>query len=246
MQLAVAISAHLSESDSRDALSRIVGSAIFGASPRLTAFLRFVVERALAGEGARIKGYTIAVEALGRATSFDPQSDPIVRVEAGRLRQRLARYYADEGLRDPVVIDLPSGSYVPRFAWRAGNDRSATAAAGHGDDALDAILRRLIGLCRHQLQAIASEVAMVEEMLDRWRDGHRAPKDGACACPPCSRLLPTAPSSSDSARPADGRQIRKARQIQQAESAAAARPRRPRPGRDRRDAAHAGSDPRGL
>ncbi len=96
-------------------LVRIVGSAPFSGSLRLTRFLTFVVKATLAGEGARIKAYTIAIEALGRGSEFDPQADPIVRVEAGRLRAALARYYADAGRDDPVVIELPRGSYVPTF-----------------------------------------------------------------------------------------------------------------------------------
>ena len=79
-------------------------------------FLRFVVETTLAGRGDRLKGYTIGVEALGRREDFDPQIDPIVRVEAGRLRAALARYYAGPGRNEPVVIELPRGAYRARFS----------------------------------------------------------------------------------------------------------------------------------
>lgn len=110
---------HPSEVEIRAALDRICGSPTFQSSPRLSAFLRFVVERVLAGDSACIKGYTIAVEALGRGPSFDPQTDPIVRVEAGRLRRALARYDAEEGVDDPVRIELPRGCYIPKFLRRA-------------------------------------------------------------------------------------------------------------------------------
>src|SRR4029077_14223370 len=89
----------------RGALDKITGSEVFRHSPQLIAFLRFVVEAALRGESERIKGYTIAVEALGRRADFDPQYDPIVRTEAGRLRRALERYYAGPGAADPVVIE---------------------------------------------------------------------------------------------------------------------------------------------
>jgi adenylate cyclase len=102
-------------------LERICGSAAFRGSLRLTRFLRFVVETTLAGQSDRIKAYTIAVEALGRAADFDPQSDPIVRVEAGRLRQALARYYAEFAADDLVTIELPRGTYVPSFRCRTSN-----------------------------------------------------------------------------------------------------------------------------
>src|SRR6185312_5117204 len=82
------------------ALSRVCASRPFAQAPKLTRFLRFVVATTMAGEGDRLKGYTIGVEALGRGASFDPQSDPIVRVEAIRLRAALGRYYASAGTDD--------------------------------------------------------------------------------------------------------------------------------------------------
>jgi tetratricopeptide (TPR) repeat protein len=99
----------------RAALAHMAQSEAFRGSPQLVSFLRYVVEATLRGASDRIKGYTIAVEALGRAEDFDPQADPIVRVEAMRLRRALARYYANGGARDGVVIDVPLGSYVPVF-----------------------------------------------------------------------------------------------------------------------------------
>jgi hypothetical protein len=99
----------------RAALATIAASRPFKTSPKLTSFLRFVVETTLAGEGRRLKGYTIGVEALGRGENFDPQADPIVRVEAVRLRRALAAYYVGEGSHDPVIIGLPRGRYVPTF-----------------------------------------------------------------------------------------------------------------------------------
>ncbi|MDQ2081877.1 hypothetical protein RA307_16955 [Xanthobacteraceae bacterium Astr-EGSB] len=110
--------ATISVDEVQHALAAIVASPAFSASPQLAAFLRFVVEASLDGQSDRIKGYTIAVEALGRDASFDPQSDPIVRVEAGRLRRALDRYYAEAGQNDPIAIELPRGSYVPSFARR--------------------------------------------------------------------------------------------------------------------------------
>src|SRR5207302_4798522 len=87
-------------------------------SPQLTAFLRFVVEAVLEGSSDRIKGYVIAVEVLKRGAQFNPQIDPIVRVEATRLRRTLERYYAGEGAEDAIVIALPRGTYVPTFTRR--------------------------------------------------------------------------------------------------------------------------------
>jgi Tfp pilus assembly protein PilF len=102
----------------RAALARMLASEPFRGSAQLGAFLRFIVEETLAGNADRIKGYAIAVEALGRDTSFDPTLDPIVRVEANRLRRAIDTYYAGPGQDDPVFIDLKRGSYVPSFRLR--------------------------------------------------------------------------------------------------------------------------------
>jgi len=106
------------EIEVRAALERVIASPDFRAAPRLASFLRFVVEATLAGNSSRIKGYSVAVGALGRGDSFDPHTDAIVRVEAGRLRRALERYYAGPGRHDPVVIDVPRGTYIPTFAHR--------------------------------------------------------------------------------------------------------------------------------
>jgi hypothetical protein len=106
-----------SQEECRAALVRVTESARFKAAPRLASFLCFVVEATLSGEAGRLKAYTIAVGALGRADDFDPTADPIVRVEAGRLRTALARYYDSGGSADPVRIEVPRGRYVPEFFW---------------------------------------------------------------------------------------------------------------------------------
>ena len=103
----------------RAQVQRMTASDIFVTSPQLAAFLLFVVEAVLRGHGQRLKGYTIGVEVLRRDTSFDPQTDPIVRVEATRLRRAIERYYAGPGADDPITIELPRGGYAPRISWRA-------------------------------------------------------------------------------------------------------------------------------
>jgi tetratricopeptide (TPR) repeat protein len=94
-------------------LRAILAHAEFAASPQLSAFLSYIVERKLEGSDERIKAYAIATEALGRPASFDAQTDPIVRVQAGRLRQALQLYYADPLADDSVRISLPVGGYAP-------------------------------------------------------------------------------------------------------------------------------------
>ena len=102
----------------REQLDRILASAAFAGADRASGFLRFVIERTLDGCVSEIKESVIGVEVLGRSPSFDPKTDPIVRVEAGRLRARLGAYYQSEGRGDSVLIALPKGGYVPEFSER--------------------------------------------------------------------------------------------------------------------------------
>ena len=113
----------------RAQVERMTASSVFRNSPQLATFLWFIVEAQLRGQGDRLKGYTIGVEALGRSPDFDPVVDPIVRVEATRLRRALERYYAGPGVHDAIMITLPRGGYAPRIGWRSAYD-SAMPSTG--------------------------------------------------------------------------------------------------------------------
>jgi TolB-like protein len=99
----------------RQELERILRSAGFVHSERLSRFLRFVVERHLEGKGHELKESVIAVEVFGRPPDYNPRQDAVVRVEAGRLRARLSEFYVGEGKNDPLVIELLKGGYTPVF-----------------------------------------------------------------------------------------------------------------------------------
>ncbi|WP_192179787.1 hypothetical protein [Mesorhizobium amorphae] len=103
----------------RTQLGLIIDSADFDATGRERRFLSHVVEEVLSGRGDRIKAYSIAIEVFGRGESFDPQIDPIVRIEAGHLRRALERYYLTSGQTDPILITIPKGGYVPVFSLRS-------------------------------------------------------------------------------------------------------------------------------
>ncbi len=103
----------------RGQLARIVASGAFAQSQRRQRFLNYVVEETLAGRGDRLKGYSVGVEVFGRPADFDPAIDPIVRIEATRLRDKLRDYYSTEGRNDPVRIELPKGSYAPLIELQA-------------------------------------------------------------------------------------------------------------------------------
>ena len=105
-----------SPEDVRAQVEKILLHSEFAKSERIQDFLRFIVEEKLGGRAEGLKGYTIGVEVFGRDESFNPQIDPIVRVDAGRLRRKLQLYYSEEGRNDPIYIEVPKGSYVP--VWR--------------------------------------------------------------------------------------------------------------------------------
>jgi tetratricopeptide (TPR) repeat protein len=106
-------------------LERICASQPFRQSHRLQRFLRYVTEWALQRPDEPLKEYAVAVAVYDKPSSFDSQSDPIVRVEAGRLRSRLNQYYSSAGLMDDVIIELPKGSYIPHFKTRNTKNQDA-------------------------------------------------------------------------------------------------------------------------
>jgi TolB-like protein len=99
-------------------LSKIMSSPAFKVTPRQKKFLEFIVKNTLDGNADQLKGYTIATEVFGRKDTFNQSNDPIVSVEARRLRRALEHYYLVAGIQDPVVIDIPKGGYVPTFRFR--------------------------------------------------------------------------------------------------------------------------------
>jgi TolB-like protein len=102
-----------SADDVRRQLDRLLASAVFANAGRMSRFLKFVVDKTLAGEAERLKEYVIGVEVFDRDASYDPRLDSIVRVEAARLRSKLAEYYAGDGRADALVLSLPKGGYAP-------------------------------------------------------------------------------------------------------------------------------------
>jgi adenylate cyclase len=112
----------------RAELERVLSSRAFEQAGRASQFLRFVVDEALAGRADRLKGYAIAIAVFDRPEDFDAQADPVVRVEAGRLRRRLMEYYLSEGHGNEVRIELPRGGYVPHFCYATPAPRPAPVA----------------------------------------------------------------------------------------------------------------------
>jgi len=100
-------------------LARVANSATFRGAGRLRRFLEFIVGEALSERKDQIKEYVVGVAVFDKPDTFDPRTDPIVRVQARRLRALLERYYSEEGDSAELLIDLPKGGYTPAFAPRA-------------------------------------------------------------------------------------------------------------------------------
>lgn len=103
----------------RHSLERVRESREFRRSPGLQSFLSYLVESTLRKDNGALKESIIGMEVFHRAPGYDTKADPIVRVQANRLRGKLERYYAAEGVQDLIRISLPSGAYVPVMERRS-------------------------------------------------------------------------------------------------------------------------------
>jgi TolB-like protein/Flp pilus assembly protein TadD len=108
----------LADPSRQEQLARILRSETFQQADRLKRFLTFVVTEAISGRQEELKEYVIGVQVFRKEETFDPRTDPIVRVQARRLRAKLVRYYREEGRADALIIDLPKGGYAPLFRPR--------------------------------------------------------------------------------------------------------------------------------
>ena len=106
-------------------LERILGSPEFYGTKAQREFLQYVVKKTIEGKSDEIKGYTVATDVFGRRKDFDQNQDPIVSIQANKLRRALERYYLTSGKADPLLIDIPKGAYVPVFTLRTATERSA-------------------------------------------------------------------------------------------------------------------------
>jgi len=120
-----ALNPHIPRNAILEQLKRVLSHSEFQATPQQRDFLRFVVMETLKGREHEIKGYTVATQVLGRKANFDPKTDPVVSIQANRLRRALERYYLVAGREDPIRIDVPRGTYVPSFHLQQGRGPDA-------------------------------------------------------------------------------------------------------------------------
>ena len=125
----------------RAALEVVVNSETFARADRARSLLAYLVETEQNGDPSRLKGFTIAQDVFGKDDDFDPAMDAVVRVQAGRLREHLAAFYAGEGKAEPIEITVPKGTYVPAYVRRdpsaqsASDSRARANGSGSGDAA---------------------------------------------------------------------------------------------------------------
>ncbi|HEY1239653.1 MAG TPA: tetratricopeptide repeat protein [Bryobacteraceae bacterium] len=119
----------LQHSAIRRQLDKITAHGLFARSDRMARFLRLAVDRALAGKEVELKEYLIGVEVFDRPHTYDPRVDPIVRVEARRLRSKLKTYYETDGRNDSIVFHFATGSYAPDICFREDQPAAMPEAA---------------------------------------------------------------------------------------------------------------------
>jgi hypothetical protein len=155
-------------------VQRVSGSAIFLKSRRLREFLLFVCERALRDPDNVVREQEIGVVVFGRPIDFDPSEDTLVRVQASQLRKRLQQFFAAEGVHEPVVIEIPKGTYMPAFRERAAvstetkTDEAGVTAPSRGSAAR---LAALAVLCLGLAAACVWLVGQNRELRRRLNDG---------------------------------------------------------------------------
>jgi hypothetical protein len=111
-------------------VDKITNSSVLHGSESLCKLLRYLSKHTLENPGTHLKEYQIATEVFSRPADFDPQVDSTIRVQAGRLRGKLAEYYSSEGVEDPVLVELPRGSYLVQFHHRAHGNGKGHASSG--------------------------------------------------------------------------------------------------------------------
>ena len=115
-------------------LDQVLASVTFAGAKNQQRLLRYLVEKLVQGDAAYLKEYSLGVEVFGRGADFDPRLDPIVRVEASRLRSRLHKYYETEGQSSALSIDLPRGGYVPAVLYPAACNPEQPGPAATGQE----------------------------------------------------------------------------------------------------------------
>src|SRR6185437_12111819 len=160
--------------EEREELAAVLRSPEFARAPRLAQLLEYLCEKVFSGETAQIKEYSVGVEVFGRGDAFDQNADSIVRVEANRLRKRLAEYYAGEGAGHRLHIHIPVGQYVPVFEPTVAAQEPAGADGNSVAEAREPLGKPVSGAKRWLAVAGLAAVAVVVVAAMVWLRGRNA------------------------------------------------------------------------
>jgi hypothetical protein len=156
--------------EKRDELRRVLQSHRFSNAPKKSRFLEFVSEQTLLGNGENLNEFLIGMEVYGRGADFDPQHDPIVRVQAHEIRRGLKEYYEGEGRANPWRLDLPVGHYVPVFSKVSPEEQAPqTEQPGEAPEAVPR--RKLPPYALALVLAAACVILTVLLIRERWQMG---------------------------------------------------------------------------
>ena len=170
------------------ALERLLAWSEIVRSQQLGRFLDYIVQRKLDGDEQAIKAYSIAVDVFGRGTDFDPQADPIVRVQARRLRRLLDEYYQGPGRSEQIHIKLPVGRYIPEFVSETEPDVEEVPQPGETASARPKPAQ--LPLTWYILAIIALMLAMIAYATSKWAPDERAvPPISGTMKPPALRIM---------------------------------------------------------
>jgi hypothetical protein len=162
--------------EEREELAAVLRSPEFARAPRLAQLLEYLCEKVFSGETAQIKEYSVGVELFGRGDGFDQNADSIVRVEANRLRKRLADYYSGEGATNSLHIHIPVGQYVPVFQARVVGPPAGGLVGSPAVDAKQAPRKPASAVLRWMAVAGVTAVVVVIVAAVVWVRGRGARK----------------------------------------------------------------------
>ena len=149
-------------------IARILHSETLRSSEALRRLLRYLADKTLVGEADQLKEYTVGIEALGKPATYDPRQESIVRIQVGRLRQKLGDYYHGEGKHDPIVVELPKGRFKLRFG--TGDERSEPEIGRPAAPAAAVVPNRSFSRVVIGILLLIASTAAIYSTTELWRE----------------------------------------------------------------------------
>jgi hypothetical protein len=191
----------------RNQINRLVASQVLHSSESLCKLLQYLAKHALDHPNTPLKEYQLATEVFGRRSDFDPQSDSTIRVQAGRLRLKLAEFYSSEGAHDPVVVEMPKGTYILSFHLREqanfkpGSEPVAALNGGAGEQGDSGHVPRAWVFTIATLSVLLLVAAVALGLMVSSRQGNSTAHAGNLEAPPIAFQMFWKPFLSGTAEP---------------------------------------------